>query len=70
MTYTLASGKLLASAHNIFVCTIFLERGEERDERRGGVSREGDGREGGGRRRRNVHTKCNGATGQPSPRMH
>ena len=44
--------------------------GEERYERRGGVSREGDGREGGGRRKRNAHTKCNGATGQLSPRMH
>ena len=29
---------------------MLLERGEERDERRGGESKEGEGREGGGRR--------------------
>ena len=41
--------QLLAGAH-IFVHAMLLERGEERDEGRGGESKEGEGKEGGGRR--------------------
>ena len=48
---------------------MLLERGEERDERRGGESKEGEGREGGGRREIGgggfIGVNC-----QPSPRMH